>query len=177
MESAINLMLSEKCKTNPNIFHKFLSVDQLTALDEINQFEGMILPIIKTMLIFRNYFKISTTVYLNANTGELVIIIPSIKKSQGGLHTQLKKIADTYHKRAKAVICYINAEDEETQINGGMETLVKVYAGEKALEYLFQEDKDKNISIIKNHLNRKIGDLSKRLTDSQRLCEADSFEI
>jgi hypothetical protein len=166
MESAINLLMNEKTKLKPNIFHKFLSTEQQTVLEETHRLEDKILPIIKTMLIFRNYFKISSTVYLNANTGELVIIVPSKSNSQRSLHTQLKKIADTYHKRAKVVVCYLNAEDVQTQIDGGMETLVKVYAGDKALEYLFQEDKERNITIIKNELKKKIDGLLESISDS-----------
>ena len=155
MKSMMTLIMNEQDKMKLNKDHKFFSVEQQTIFQETNNIAGKIMPIIRMVLIKRGYLRKEKNVMYNPDTREFVIL-KSLSKAEKSLSATYKKLSEEQYGNVKIVVCFINAESVDTEINTGLGFNVKVYAGEKALDYLFKEDKQEIISLIKTEIRKKI---------------------
>ena len=54
------------------------------------------------------------------------------------------------------MVCFINSENIETELNSGLGFNVKMYSGEKALDYLFGEKKQEVKDLFEKAKKKKI---------------------
>ena len=165
MEPTMELMMNEQDKMKLNKDHKFFTVDQQMIFQEIVKIESKIMPIIRMSLTRTGrYFRKEKDIMFNLDTREFVILKLVLSKAERSLPALYKKLSDEQYGNIKIVVCFINAEDIETEINSGLGFNVKMYAGEKALDYLFAEDKQEIKELFEKVKKKKIEKLIENMS-------------
>lgn len=68
-----------------------------------------------------------------------------------------------YHNDINVVLCFVNGEEFEIEINVELAKIVKVMSGDYALGYLFSVNEDKFVQQVTHELNSKIKELSEEI--------------
>ena len=104
---------------------------------EIVQIESKIMPIIRMSLTRTGrYFRKEKDIMFNLDTREFVILKLVLSKAERSLPALYKKLSDEQYGNIKIVVCFINAEDIETEINSGIGFNVKMFSGSRFLKLL-----------------------------------------